>query len=165
MSLMSKVDALKAKATQDGANELDLMRAALVESQERYNQQAAKITLMLQKYDKRIEALEAAVEASNRQKAINIQSAMNTASEAVLSNLKENIDKYKLEVDKATADLKTATKKKEKNETLEMIQFFGGAIAILAAAFYIALYLYGRWFDTIGKLDAINNGIYQLLNK
>ena len=37
MSLMSKVDALKAKATQDGANELDLMRAALVESQERYN--------------------------------------------------------------------------------------------------------------------------------
>ena len=165
MSLMSKVDTLKAKAQQDGANELDLMRAALVESQERYNQPAAKITLMLQKYDKRIEALEAAVEASNRQKAINIQSAMNTASEAVLSNLKENIDKYKLEVDKATADLKTATKKKEKNETLEMIQFFGGAIAILAAAFYIALYLYGRWFDTIGKLDAINNGIYQLLNK
>lgn len=165
MSLMSKVDTLKAKAQQDGANELDLMRAALVESQERYNQQAAKITLMLQKYDKRIEALEAAVEASNRQKAINIQSAMNTASEAVLSNLKENIDRYKLEVDKATADLKTATKKKEKNETLEMIQFFGGVIAILAAAFYIALYLYGWWFDTIGKLDAINNGIYQLLNK
>ena len=39
MSLMSKVDTLKAKAQQDGANELDLMRAALVESQERYNQQ------------------------------------------------------------------------------------------------------------------------------
>ena len=38
MSLMSKVDVLKAKAEQDEANELDLMRAALVESQERYNQ-------------------------------------------------------------------------------------------------------------------------------
>ena len=45
MSLMTKVDALKAKAEQDGANELDLMRAALVESQERYNQQAAQISL------------------------------------------------------------------------------------------------------------------------
>ena len=55
MSLMTKVDALKAKAEQDGANELDLMRAALVESQERYNQQAAQIALLLEKQNKRIE--------------------------------------------------------------------------------------------------------------
>ena len=84
MSLMSKVDTLKAKAQQDGANELDLMRAALVESQERYNQQAAQIALMLQKYDKRIYALEKAVERSNEQKHLNIQSALETASQAVL---------------------------------------------------------------------------------
>ena len=63
MSLMSKSDALRAKAQQEGASELDLMRAALVESQERYNKQAAEIALMLQKYDKRIEALEKATEA------------------------------------------------------------------------------------------------------
>ena len=60
MSLMSKSDALRAKAQQEGASELDLMRAALVESQERYNKQAAEIALMLQRYDKRIEALELA---------------------------------------------------------------------------------------------------------
>ena len=65
---MSKSDALKAKAQQEGASELDLMRAALVESQERYNKQAAEIALMLQGYDKRIEALEKAVEQSNEKK-------------------------------------------------------------------------------------------------
>ena len=88
MSLMSKVDALKAKATQDGANELDLMRAALVESQERYNQQAAQISLQLEKQNKRIEALERAVERSNEQKSINIQSALEKATEAVMEPIK-----------------------------------------------------------------------------
>ena len=84
MSLMSKSDALKAKAQQEGANELDLMRAALVESQERYNKQAAEITLMLQKYDKRIEALEKAVRDSNEQRSINILSALEKASMAIM---------------------------------------------------------------------------------
>lgn len=84
MSLMSKSDALKAKAQQEGANELDLMRAALVESQERYNKQAAEIALMLQKYDKRIEALEKAVRDSNEQRSINILSALEKASTAIM---------------------------------------------------------------------------------
>lgn len=84
MSLMSKSDALKAKAQQEGANELDLMRAALVESQERYNKQAAEIALMLQKYDKRIEALEKAVRDSNEQRSINILSALEKATTAIM---------------------------------------------------------------------------------
>ena len=88
MSLMSKVDTLKAKAQQDGANELDLMRAALVESQERYNQQSAQIALLLEKQNKRIEALEKAVERSNEQKIINIQSALEKATEAVMEPMK-----------------------------------------------------------------------------
>jgi len=88
MSLMSKVDTLKAKAQQDGANELDLMRAALVESQERYNQQAAQISLMLQRYDKRIEALEKAVKASNEEKSINISKALEKATEAIMEPMR-----------------------------------------------------------------------------
>ena len=84
MSLMSKSDALKAKAQQEGANELDLMRAALVESQERYNKQAAEIALMLQKYDKRIEALEKAVRDSNEQRSINILSALERATTTIM---------------------------------------------------------------------------------
>ena len=67
---MSKSDALKAKAQQEGASELDLMRDALVESQECYNKQAAEIAIMLQGYDKRIEAFEKAVEQSNEKKRV-----------------------------------------------------------------------------------------------
>ncbi len=88
MSLMSKSDALKAKAQQGGASELDLMRAALVESQERYNKQAAEIALMLQRYDKRIEALEEAVRESNEQRSINILSALEKASTAIMEPMK-----------------------------------------------------------------------------
>ncbi len=101
MSLMSKVDALKAKATQDGANELDLMRAALVESQERYNQQAAQISLQLEKQNKRIEALERAVERSNEQKSINIQSALEKATEAVMEPMKGKSAELMATIDEA----------------------------------------------------------------
>ncbi len=84
MSLMSKSDALRPKAPQEGAREMDLMRAALVESQERYNKQAAEIALMLQKYDKRIEALEKAVRESNEQRSINILSALERATTTIM---------------------------------------------------------------------------------
>ena len=102
MSLMSKVDALKAKATQDGANELDLMRAALVESQERYNQQAAQISLQLEKQNKRIEALERAVERSNEQKSINIQSALEKATEAVMEPMRGKSAELMATIDEAS---------------------------------------------------------------
>ena len=88
MSLMSKQEALNARTERDGATELDLMRAALVESQERYNQQAAQLSLMLQRYDKRIEALEKAVEQANLQKSINVSEALRGASETILRDLR-----------------------------------------------------------------------------
>lgn len=46
-----------------------------------------------------MEALKAAVERSNREKDINIQSAMKNASEAILSDLKGVVDSYKAEVE------------------------------------------------------------------
>ena len=168
MSLMSKVDTLKAKAQQDGANELDLMRAALVESQERYNQQAAQISLMLQRYDKRIEALETAVEHSNEQRQVNILTALEKASNALMEPMKGKIDNYIAEVDEATAKFQVAKKEKDENDYWEIVKYLSGAILILAAAFYVALLLYGWWYDipeAMGKIDAVNNGIYQLLQK
>lgn len=111
MSLMSKSDALRAKAQQEGASELDLMRAALVESQERYNKQAAEIALMLQRYDKRIEALEKAVEQSNETKRVSLVSALEKASDALMEPMKAKIDTYVGEVDKATAKFQAAKAK------------------------------------------------------
>ena len=138
---MSKSDALKAKAQQEGASELDLMRAALVESQERYNKQAAEIALMLQGYDKRIEVLEKAVEQSNEKKRVSL-SAIEKASDSLMEPMKTKIDAYVGEMDKATAKFQVAEKEKEKNDRWENIKWviylFLGVAAAFALGGYIA---------------------------
>ena len=157
MSLMSKVDALKAKAEQDGANELDLMRAALVESQERYNQQAAQIALLLEKQNKRIEALERAVEQSNEQRQVNILTALKKASDALMEPMKGKIDAYVAE----------AKDEKEENDRWENIKWgtilFLGVAAAFALGGYLANMAWSAWYDVPEKIDALNNGIYQIL--
>ena len=164
MSLMSKVDALKAKAEQDGANELDLMRAALVESQERYNQQAAQISLMLQRYDKRIEALEKAVEQSNEQKSINVSTALKRASETILRDLKSKVDSYGTEIENNITKMKDIQQEATQQEKSTEREIFAIIVAsVLVAAFvggYIANVLWGAWNDIPAKLDAINNAAY-----
>ena len=167
MSLMTKVDALKAKAEQDGANELDLMRAALVESQERYNQQAAQIALLLEKQNRRIEALERAVEQSNEQRQVNILTALKKASDALMEPMKGKIDAYVAEVDKATAKFQAAKDEKEENDRWENIKWgtilFLGVAAAFALGGYIANVAWSAWYDVPEKIDALNNGIYQIL--
>ena len=83
---------------------------ALVETQDKYNQLSAKLTMDM-------EALKAAVERSNREKDINIQSAIKNASEAILSDLKGVVDSYKAEVEQATERLQAATKKKDDKQS------------------------------------------------
>ena len=169
MSLMSKVDALKARTERDGANELDLMRAALVESQERYNQQAAQISLLLEKQNKRIEALERAVEQSNEQRQVNISTALKKASDALMEPMKRKIDAYVIEVDKATAKFQAAKNEKEENDRWENIKWgtilFLGVAAAFALGGYIANMAWSAWYDVPEKIDALNNGMYQLLHK
>ena len=165
MSLMSKVDTLKAKAQQNGANELDLMRAALVESQERYNQQAAQIALMLQKYDKRIYALEKAVERSNEQKHLNIQSALETASQAVLEPIQSKSAAVIQELDEAEARMLKAKKDKERNDNRELISFLGTLFVVVSASILLSNWIYWSFSSITDKVIAINNGMYQLLQK
>jgi hypothetical protein len=167
MSLMSKSDALRAKAQQEGASELDLMRAALVESQERYNKQAAEIALMLKCYDKRLEALELAVRQSNEQKRASVVSALEKASEALLEPLTAKINAYVGEVDKATAKFQAAKEEDAENNRWENIKWgtilFLGVATAFALGGYIANVAWSAWYDVPEKLDALNNGIYQLL--
>ena len=159
---MSKSDALKAKAQQEGASELDLMRAALVESQERYNKQAAEIALMLQGYDKRIEVLEKAVEQSNEKKRVSLF-AIEKASDSLMEPMKTKIDAYVGEMDKATAKFQVAEKEKEKNDRWENIKWviylFLGVAAAFALGGYIANMAWSAWYDVPEKLDVLNNGI------
>lgn len=159
---MSKSDALKAKAQQEGASELDLMRDALVESQECYNKQAAEIAIMLQGYDKRIEAFEKAVEQSNEKKRVSL-SALEKASDSLMEPMKTKIDAYVGEMDKATAKFQAAEKEKEKNDRWEninwVIYLFLGVAAAFALGGYIANMAWSAWYDVPEKLDALNNGI------
>ena len=141
---------------------------ALVETQDKYNQLSAKLTMDM-------EALKAAVERSNREKDINIQSAIKNASEAILSDLKGVVDSYKAEVEQATERLQAATKKKDDNDKKEIAIFLAGVFGVVFAAFYLSLLCYGWWYDipeAVGGitqhntlLEAINNGIYQLLQR
>ena len=166
MSLRSKMQILDDNANSENATDSDILKAALVETQDKYNQLSAKLTMDM-------EALKAAVERSNREKDINIQSAMKNASEAILSDLKGVVDSYKAEVEQATERLQAATKKKDDNDKKEMVMFLGGVFGVVFAAFYLSLLCYGWWYDipeAVGGitnhntlLEAINNGIYQLL--
>lgn len=168
MSLRSKMQILDDNANSENATDSDILKAALVETQDKYNQLSAKLTMDM-------EALKAAVERSNREKDINIQSAMKNASEAILSDLKGVVDSYKAEVEQATERLQAATKKKDDNEKKEIALFLAGVFGVVFAAFYLSLLCYGWWYDipeAVGGitqhntlLEAINNGIYQLLQR
>lgn len=168
MSLRSKMQILDDNANSENATDSDILKAALVETQDKYNQLSAKLTMDM-------EALKAAVERSNREKDINIQSAMKNASEAILSDLKGVVDSYKAEVEQATERLQAATKKKEDNDKKEIAIFLAGVFGVVFAAFYLSLLCYGWWYDipeAVGGvnnhntlLEAINNGIYQLLQR
>lgn len=168
MSLRSKMQILDDNANSENATDSDILKAALVETQDKYNQLSAKLTMDM-------EALKATVERSNREKDINIQSAMKNASEAILSDLKGVVDSYKAEVEQATERLQAATKKKDDNEKKEIAIFLAGVFGVVFAAFYLSLLCYGWWYDipeAVGGitqhntlLEAINNGIYQLLQR
>lgn len=165
MSLMNKVDALKAKAEQDGANELDLMRAALVESQERYNQQAAKISLLLEKQNQRIEALERAVELSNKQKHLNIQAALETASQTVLKPIQSKSADVIQELDKAEARMLKAKKEADSSLLHEDIRFLGSLFVVFSVAVLLSNWVYWSFSSITDMVIAVNNGMYQLLQK
>lgn len=168
MSLRSKMQILDDNANSENATDSDILKAALVETQNKYNQLSAKLTIDM-------EALKAAVERSNKEKDINIQSAIKNASEVILSDLKGVVDSYKAEVEQATERLQAATKKKDDNDKKEIAIFLAGVFGVVFAAFYLSLLCYGWWYDipeAVGGitqhntlLEAINNGIYQLLQR
>ena len=131
--------------------------------------------LAFESYDKRIEALEAAVRASNKEKVQNYTEALKNASDEVLGDVQGELEALKGEVQKTVSSLQVARAKKEKESTLENIKIMAIVFAIIVAAFYVALLLYGWWYDipeAVGGitqhntlLEAINNGIYQLLQR
>lgn len=165
MALKSRTQILNEEANAEGASNEAILMAALNESQAEYKRLSGQILM-------RLEAVEASVTASNAQKGADISAALKNASETILGDMRGIIDGYRAEVEKATADLQKARKRKEKDETADNAKWLAIAGAIIIGAFavggYIANYAWSAWYDvpeTLSKMDAINNGIYQLLNR
>lgn len=168
MSIRSRKEILDQAANEEGASNEAILMAALNESQEEYRRLSEKILAAFHDYNSRLEAIEAAVRASNVEKAQDYTKALKGASETILGDIQGELEALKGEVQETVLSLQGAREKKEKSETLEMVQFLGGVFLAVAAAFYVALLFYGWWYDipeAVGKLDAINNGIWQLLNR
>lgn len=168
MALKSRTDILNEGANAEGASNEAILMAALNESQRKYEALSGEIL-------RRLEAVEASVTASNTEKAQNYTEALREATDTVMDDLGGDLEALKTEVQQTVWALQGAREKKEKSETLEMFKFFGIAFAVIVAAFYVALLLYGWWYDIPEAvkgvtnhntmLEAINNGIYQLLNR
>ena len=175
MALKSRKEILNEAANAEGASNEAVLMAALNESQEEYKRLSGKLLLAFESYDRRIEALEAAVRASNTEKVQNYTEALKNASDEVLGDVQGELEALKGEVQKTVSSLQVARAKKEKESTLENIKIMAIVFAIIVAAFYVALLLYGWWYDipeAVGGitqhntlLEAINNGIYQLLQR
>ena len=85
----SNLEILKEKANAEGATEVDILRSALADSQERYNDQADNIAKKLDEYDKRVQKLEQAVEQSNKQKTVDVSKALEDAADKIFQPMKE----------------------------------------------------------------------------
>lgn len=162
MSLMSVREKLNNAALEDGASKEDLLRAALAASNDRYEK-------AVQEQNARLDRLEAAVRASNEQRAIDVQGALKNAAEAILEDVRGKAGEYIAAVEAATAKLQAAKAEKARNDRWENIKELFFVFAVIVAAFaiggYIANWAFGWWYDIPLKVDAINNALYQLLSK
>ena len=175
MSIRSKREILNDNANAEGASNEAILMAALNESQEQYKKFSAAMLMEMKRYNTRIGVLEAAVKASNEQKGINIQAALQNAADTVLGGVQGKVDAINAKAEQALSTLQKVEKQKDKDEFAENVKMFGLMFVLMVSAFYVALLLYGWWYDipeaisgvtkSNAMLEAINNGIYQLLNK
>ena len=145
-------------ALEDGASKEDLLRAALAASNDRYEK-------AVQEQNARLDRLEAAVRASNEQRAIDVQGALKNAAEAILGDVRTESAAYIKAMDEAAARLNAAHKKKARNDAWEALKELALIVAAFAIGGYIANWAFGWWYDIPLKVDAINNALYQLLSK
>lgn len=168
MSFRSNREILQEKANSENATDLDILKAALYESQEQYNTLARAVL-------NRLEAVEQSVRQSNDLAYINIDSAVKESVNGITGQIQATTQKAVADIEQYEARLKEAMAKKQENDTKEVIIVLGAFAVICFVAFYMALLCYGWWYDIPeavqgvnnhnGLLEAINNGIYQLLQR
>lgn len=158
MSLMSVREKLNNAALEDGASKEDLLRAALAASNDRYEK-------AVQEQNARLDRLEAAVRASNEQRAIDVQGALKNAAEAILGDVRTESAAYIKAMDEAAARLNAAHKKKARNDAWEALKELALIVVAFAIGGYIANWVIFKWYEIPTKVDAVNNALWQLLNR
>lgn len=159
---------LNKTANKKNASENDILKAALANNQEQYREISERLIAEMRDtmsdFDCRLKAIENAITQSNREKDINIASALQSASEAIIWQMRGKFDEFDRAIDKRIKKLEEAQLEADSST----FKFTAIIVAILILAFgvggYFSNYLYGKWYEIPPKIDAINNGIYQLLN-
>ena len=92
-----------------------------------------------------------------------------------MGDITANMGKFNAEIRESTYELQTAKKEAKRKAAQEELKSLLMEFVVVVAAFYVALVLYGWWYDIPeavkgitnhnNLLEAINNGIYQLLNR
>ena len=158
MSLLSEREKMIMAGKATDATRDELLRAAILESNERYEADAKEIITALNR-------LEAAVRASNEQKDMNIQEALKRASAAILEDVRTESAEYIKAMDAATARLNAAHKKKARNDAWEALKELALVVVAFAIGGYIANWAIFKWYEIPTKVDAVNNALWQLLNR
>ena len=153
MSLIEKYEKLQYKAA--NGEEIEVLKAALAESQAKYNKQANKILDALIEMEGRLSKLEKAVNQSNENTKVDIHRALENSISRELIPVIE------------TTQVQLAPLLKKLEETEEKVggmtwtAMVGNGIVVLFV-FLLGVFVY--WLiGRLDSLDAINNGIYQLL--
>ena len=158
MSLLSEREKMIMAGKATDATRDELLRAAILESNERYEADAKEIIAELK-------SLRAAVRVSNEQRAIDVQEALKNASEAILEDVRTESAAYIKAMDEAAARLNAAHKKKARNDAWEALKELAMIVAAFAIGGYIANWAIFKWYEIPTKVDAVNNALWQLLNR
>ena len=153
MSLIEKYEKLQYKAA--NGDEIEVLRAALTESQAEYNKQANKILDALIEMEGRLNKLEKVVKQSNENTVVDIHQALENS---ISRELKPVIETTQVQLEPLLTKLKETEEKVGKMTWTAIIG--NGTLGFFVLLLGVFLY----WIiDKLDSLDAINNGIYQLL--
>ena len=123
MSFRSNREILQEKANSENATDLDILKAALYESQEQYNTLARAVL-------NRLEAVEQSVRQSNDLAYINIDSAVKESVNGITGQIQATTKKAVADIEKYENRLKEAMDKKQESDTRDIIIFLGGSLVV-----------------------------------
>ncbi len=163
----TSLETLNKTANKENASENDILKAALANNQEQYRELSERLIEEMQNtmsdFDCRLKAIETAVTQSNKEKDINITSALQNASETVIGQMRGKLGEFDTAINKSIQHLKDAQIDAKNSDTKLLAIIFAVFVLAFSLGGYIANYAWGNWYNIPDKINAINNGIYQLL--